>query len=104
MKFYSMSDSLDSDANLQQNVLGVLGVNLVYAAYFHHYDVQTMIESLVDNLSIGSVEIDLISVDGPVFKNANDRLVNLYLISKGFSEAAIFDQTGSARQSKGPFV
>ncbi|HEX9152421.1 MAG TPA: TonB-dependent receptor, partial [Flavobacterium sp.] len=91
---------LDSDANLQQNVLGVLGVNLVYAAYFHNDDVQTMIESLVDNLSEGSVEIDLVSIEGPIFKNTNDRLVNLYLISKGFSGAAIFDKTGQARQSK----
>jgi len=91
---------LDSDANLQQNVLGVLGVNLVYAAYFHNDDVQTMIESLVDNLSVGSVEIDLVSINGPVFKNANDRLVNLYLIAKGFSGAAVFDRDGAARQSK----
>ncbi len=52
------------------------------------------------NLSVGSVEIDLISINGPQFKNANDRLVNLYLIAKGFSGAAIFDPNGEARQSK----
>lgn len=91
---------LDSDSNLQQNVLGILGVNLVYAAYYYHNDVQTMIESLVDNLSVGSVEIDLISLSGPRFENSNDRLVNLYLIAKGFSGAAIFDKKGLARQSK----
>jgi len=91
---------LDSDSNLQQNVLGVLGVNLVYAAYYYNHDVQAMIESLVDNLSVGSVEIDLISLSGPQFITANDRLVNLYLIAKGFSGAAIFDQDGQARQSK----
>ena len=91
---------LDSDANLQQNVLGVLGVNLVYAAYYYHDNIQFMIESLVDNLTIGSVEIDLISLSGPHFKNANDRLVNLYLIAKGFSGAAIFDKGGQVRQSK----
>ncbi|MES3019532.1 MAG: nicotinamide mononucleotide adenylyltransferase [Bacteroidota bacterium] len=91
---------LDSDSNLQQNVLGVLGVNLVYAAYFYNNNLQAMIESLVDNLSVGSVEIDLISISGPQFKNANDRLVNLYLIAKGFSGAAIFDPNGEVRQSK----
>ena len=91
---------LDSDTNLQQNVLGVLGVNLVYAAYFYTDDLQAMIESLVDNLSVGSVEIDLISISGPQFKNANDRLANLYLIAKGFSGATIFDPKGEARQSK----
>ena len=91
---------LDSDSSLQQNVLGVLGVNLVYAAYYYHDNVQEMIESLVDNLSFGSVEIDLVSVNGPLFKNANDRLVNLYLLAKGFSGAAIFDPEGRAQQSK----
>lgn len=90
---------LDSDATLQQNVLGIIGVNLVYAAYFYRDDVQTMIESLVDNLSIGSVEIDVINLRGPVFEKANDRLVNLYLIAKGFSSAAIFDKSANACQS-----
>ncbi|WP_256012510.1 nicotinamide mononucleotide adenylyltransferase [Desertivirga xinjiangensis] len=91
---------LDSDSSLQQNVLGVIGVNLVYAAYYHSDDIQVMIESLVDNLSVGSVEIDLINLRGPVFKGANDRLVNLYLIAKGFSGAAIFDKNANACQSK----
>ncbi len=90
---------LDSDATLQQNVLGIIGVNLVYGAYFLRDDIQTMIESLVDNLSIGSVELDVINLTGPVFKNANDRLVNLYLIAKGFSSAAIFDKNANACQS-----
>ena len=91
---------LDSDNLLQQKVLGILGVNLVYAAYYYADDVQTMIESLADNLSSGSVEIDLVKVKGPVFEQVNERLINLYLIAKGFSKAAIFNPEGSAYQSK----
>lgn len=91
---------LDSDTSLQQSVLGVLGVNLVYAAYYYQDNVQLMIESLADNLSVGSVEIDLISLNGPAFKQVNNHLANLYLIAKGFAGAAIFDQGGNARQSK----
>lgn len=90
---------LDSDANLQQHVLGVIGVNLLYAAYFHRDNIRLMIESLADNLSVGSVEIDVINLRGPVFENANNRLVNLYLIAIGFSSAAIFDKTAKAVQS-----
>lgn len=86
---------LDTDAALQQNVLGIIGVNLVYAAYFYNQDPKTMIESLADNLTIGSVEIDLISVKGPAFKGINNILLNLYLIVKDFSSAAIFDAAGS---------
>ncbi len=91
---------LDSDNLLQQKVLGILGVNLVFAAYYYTQDIQTMIESLADNLSPGSVEIDLVKVNGPVFKDVNERLINLYLIAKGFSKAAIFNPEGSAYQSK----
>jgi len=72
---------LDTDAALQQNVLGIIGVNLVYAAFYYNQDHRAMIESLADNLTVGSVEIDLISV-------------NLYLIVKDFSDAAIFDAQG----------
>lgn len=91
---------LDSDNLLQQKVLGILGVSLVFAAYYYTRDVQTMIESLADNLSPGSVEIDLVKVSGPVFEGVNERLINLYLIAKGFSKAAIFNPEGSAYQSK----
>lgn len=91
---------LDSDNLLQQKVLGILGVNLVFAAYFYTHDIQTMIESLVDNLSPGAVEIDLVKVDGPAFESVNERLINLYLIAKGFSKAAIFNPEGDAYQSK----
>jgi hypothetical protein len=85
---------LDTDAVLQQNVLGILGVNLVFAAYYFNDDPKTMIESLADNLTIGSVEIDLISVSGPAFGEINNILLNLYLIVKDFSSAAIFDAEG----------
>ncbi len=91
---------LDSDATLQQNVLGILGVNLVYAAFHYHSDPQRMIESLADNLSRGSVEIDLISVKGPDFADLSEVLVNLYLIQKGYSTAAIFVPNDGVKQAK----
>ncbi|UIR55690.1 nicotinamide mononucleotide adenylyltransferase [Sphingobacterium sp. SRCM116780] len=91
---------LDSDNQLQQKVLGIIGVNLLFAAYYYADNAQIMIESLVDNLSIGSVEIDLVKVDGPLFKNVNERLINLYLIAKGFAKAAIFRPDGKAAQIK----
>jgi hypothetical protein len=91
---------LDTDAALQQNVLGIIGVNLVYAAFYFKHDPKTMIESLADNLTVGSVEIDLISVNGPAFTGVNNILLNLYLIVKDFSNAAIFDPQGSPRLPK----
>src|SRR3546814_20659158 len=64
---------LDSDAILQQSVLGILGVNLIFAAYKYVNDVQTMIESLVDNISMGSVEVELVKANETVFDNVTER-------------------------------
>lgn len=91
---------LDTDVNMQQRVLGIIGVNLVYAAFHYHREPKIMIESLADNLTVGSVEIDLISVKGPAFGEVNNTLLNLYLIMKDFSAAAIFDADGHPRQAK----
>lgn len=91
---------LDTDIQLQQKVLGIIGVNLVFAAYYYSDDIQLMIESLVDNLSVSSVEIDLAKVSGPVFEGVNERLINLYLIAKGFAKAALFKPDASAVQVK----
>src|SRR5690606_41662066 len=73
---------------------------LVYASFYYRNDPQVMIESLVDNLSPGSVEIDLVKVNGSIFKDANERLLNLYLVAKNFSSAAIFDTQGHVLQAK----
>ncbi len=91
---------LDTDVIMQQRVLGIIGVNLIYAAFHYTKDPKAMIESLVDNLNVGSVEIDLISTQGPSFKNVSNVLLNLYLIVKDFSTAAIFDSDAHPRQAK----
>ncbi len=91
---------LDRDVNLQQNVLGTLGVNLVYAAFNHQDDIKQMIESLADNIATDSVEIDLINVAGPHFKDVDQILINLYLIQKGYASAAVFDSNSDVLQAK----
>src|SRR5690606_30190180 len=91
---------LDSDSSLQQSVLGILGVNLVYASFYYRNDPQVMIESLVDNLSPGSVEIDLVKVNGSIFKDANERLLIIYLVAKYFSSAYIMHPQGHVVQAK----
>jgi hypothetical protein len=91
---------LDTDVNMQQRVLGIIGVNLLYAAFYHYQDPKIMVESLADNLTIGSVEIDLISVKGPAFPEVDNILLNLYMIMKDFSAAAIFDADAHPRQAK----
>lgn len=91
---------LDTDSQLQQKVLGILGVNLIYAAFFYSDNAQTMIDSLMDNLSMSSIEIDMAKVSGPLFKDVNERFLNLYLNAKGYAKAALFKPDTSAIQVK----
>ncbi len=85
---------LDSEIHAQQQALGVVGVNLVYAAYNLFRDTTALIESLKDNLGVTRIEIDLIHFQGPYFEETENRLENLYLIQSGLTRAILFDATG----------
>lgn len=91
---------LDSDSSLQQNVLGELGVNLIHAACFYSQNPNLFIDSLLDNLPKNSVEIDMLSMTGPAFKDVDNRLLSLVLVTKGYSRAACFYPDGTVIQPK----
>src|SRR5690349_5760312 len=57
----------DSTAKLQQAAIGVLGVNLIYAAFHQRLSVETFLRGLFDELSTRRIEIDVIRLDGPAF-------------------------------------
>ncbi len=84
---------LDKDNRLQQQAVGVLGVNLIYACLRYHDDAEVMIESLLDNLH-GRVSIDMIRVTGPDFKELDNRWLSLMLVKHGLSEVAMFGPDG----------
>ena len=46
----------------QAKTLGNIGVNLVYACFYHTDDKEKFIESLIDNLDKSSLEVDMIRV------------------------------------------
>lgn len=89
----------DKEAVQQQEALGVLGVNLVYGALYYHGDVKTLISSLMDELTIDRVEIDVLKFSGPAFTNIDNRLVTLRLVEDGFTNAAIFTADGEVVQA-----
>src|SRR5690606_17938282 len=41
---------LDNDTKLQQQAVGILGVNLIYACFHYNHDPAIMLQSLKDNL------------------------------------------------------
>ncbi len=85
----------DNNADRQQSVLGVLGVNIIYAAYYFFENTKKIIDSLTDGLSQGRVEIDSIEFHGPYFEEVDNRAINLHLIRSWKSRAIMFKPDGS---------
>ncbi|MDO3628470.1 TonB-dependent receptor [Mucilaginibacter sp. BT774] len=89
---------LDNDNNLQQQAVGVLGVNLMYACFYYHEVPPVFLLSLIDDLSKDRIQIDMIRFEGPNFKNVDNRLMSLHLVKYGFSDAAVFGPDGKNQQ------
>ncbi len=81
---------LDAEAALQQEALGVVGVNLLHAAFFLHHEPETLVESLLDRLTTGRIEIDMMQMKGIEFRAVDNRLMALKLVQVGLSGAAMF--------------
>ena len=85
---------LDGENLAQQEALGIVGVNLIYAAFHHHGDLDRLITSLLDDLTTERIEVDLIQLSGPAFEGVDHRLMSLKLVEHGLSEAAMFSAEG----------
>jgi hypothetical protein len=85
---------LDNDNRLQQQAVGILGVNLIYACFRYHNDPETLVQSLLDNLH-GRVAIDLVRLQGPDFAGVDNRLVCLWAVKNGLTDVAIFGPDGT---------
>ncbi len=81
---------LDAEASLQQEALGIVGVNLCYGAFFLSHVPEEMLESMLDKLTTGRIEIDMFELGGIEFRNVDNRLMALKLVQVGLSGAAMF--------------
>jgi hypothetical protein len=81
---------LDDEAALQQEALGVVGINLLHAAFFQHHRPEDLVESLLDRLTTGRIEVDMIEFTGIEFRAVDNRLMALTLVQLGLSGAAMF--------------
>lgn len=89
---------LDSEASLQQEALGVVGVNLLFGGFFLHHEPELLVESLLDKLTTGRIEIDMIEFRGIEFRAVDNRLIALKLVQLGLSGAAMFSANGEVLQ------
>lgn len=83
---------LDNDNQLQQQAIGILGVNMIYGAYHLNANPEELIESLLDGLK-GRIAIDMIVLDGPDF-SVDNRLLSLWLVKHGLTDITLFDPRG----------
>lgn len=90
---------LDSQNIMQQQALGIVGVNLIYACFFHHNDPERFVTSLMDNLNSRRIEIDMLKVSGPNMSHFDNRLLSLWLVSHGMAQAVMFDKKAQVIQA-----
>lgn len=84
----------ENDAKLQQETLGILGVNLIYGAFYKHNDPKKLLRYLYDHLDKDQLEIDTINFSGPRFANVDNRLMSLQLVKNGMTDAVMFGPDG----------
>jgi hypothetical protein len=84
---------LDNDNRLQQQAIGILGVNLIYACFRYAGEPETLLRSLMDKLR-DRVQIDMVRLEGPDFEAVDQRLVSLWTVKNGLSDIAIFNPQG----------
>lgn len=90
---------LDAENIQQQEAIGLLGVNLVYAVYHDIQDRENFVSGLMDGLTTSRVQIDMIRVSGEAFKEVDSRLLCLELVKRKLCEAVIFDVDGVVLQA-----
>jgi hypothetical protein len=81
----------DISNKAQQEALGILGVNLIYGAFFQTKDHEEFVNSLVSRLPRERMEIDMLRFTGPDFEGIDNRMIALSLVRKGITDATMFD-------------
>ena len=85
---------LDHTNVLQQQAVGILGVNMVYACYHYTHDIELFLQSLVDTIK-DRVFIDMVRLTGPVFEDIPPRLLPLLLVKNDICDVSMFNQEGN---------
>jgi hypothetical protein len=88
---------LDESNVDQQEALGIIGVNLLYGAFYHRPP-EKLIASLQENLAPDRIQVDMIKFSGPAFPNIDNRLMSLQLVSQGLTDAVMFRADGDTVQ------
>lgn len=89
---------LDNDNHLQQDAIGILGVNMVYAAFYYKNDLDKFLSSLMDDLE-GRIFIDMVRLEGPDFQHIDHRILCMRMVKLGLTDVAMFGPDGRSLQA-----
>ena len=89
----------DEEAIGQQEALGTLGINLLWACAQYEDDYDQIVSCLMDDLTRQHIEIDVVLFDGPAYEQLDNRIINLSLVEKNLTSAVIFSPEGSVRHA-----
>ncbi len=94
---------LDSENLQQQEAIGIMGTNLIFAAFEYWEDLDQMLDSLYDGLTTDRIEIDMFKMNGPDLAKHDNRIANLKMVQKGMTKAALFAPNGEVLQPSDEF-
>ena len=86
----------DSSNVLQQEAIGMLGVNLLYAAFYQFQTKESFFEGLTQDVVRERIEIDCVDFRGPAFASWDRPALLAYLVHAGLAEAVCFSPSGEA--------
>src|SRR6516164_9681552 len=79
----------DATNLLQQEAIGILGVNLIYATFYHSQPKEYFFESIAKDVE-NRIEIDYVDLRGPTFETWDRRALLVHLVRAGFAKAVCF--------------
>jgi len=86
---------LDRENLQQQEILGTLGVNLLYGCYHLHHTPEGILKHMNDGLIPGRVQIDMVEMKGPLFNHVDNRVLSLFLVKNKMADAVMFLPDGN---------
>ena len=75
---------------LQQEAVGILGVNLIYAAFYQLQTKESFLEGLAQDVVRERIEIDFVDLSGPAFADWDRPTLLAHLVRAGLAEAVFF--------------
>lgn len=88
-----MVDNVNKD---QQVALGILGVNLIYAAFSLWHSPTLLIDSLFEDLNMDRIEVNKIDFDGPAFETVRNTATNIQLVTSQLGPVVMFGINGQS--------